>query len=208
MQHFGWLVGWLVFFSFYLNSWFLVEVGLLTTDISIMMVALQGRWAWLQFWGKSPILAHSQLLWLGAHKCEMGHSRAWQWGLSSLLHCSPFLKPEKILSLAGHHCHRASACSSSGTQSGQTKDKLEQGPAQRPRPLKVDSGKTRNRITVKWHPNKETKDLEWILMTHRGRRGWGDKDSDCYQLLEGTSQPHLRLSHGCPEGRGFPSILS
>lgn len=49
--------------------------------------------------------------------------------------------------------------------------------------------------TAKWHPGKETKDWKWFLMTHRGGRGWGGKDHDCYQL-EGTSQPHPRLSHG------------
>lgn len=33
-------------------------------------------------------------------------------------------------------------------------------------------------------------------MTHRGGRG--DKDRDCYQLLEGTSQPHPSLPMVAP----------
>lgn len=114
------------------------------------------------FWSTTSCCGWEALKWREGEK----RGKAKYGNGEHLLHCSHFVRPEKTLSLAGRHYHRASACSSSGVQTGPRKDKLEQGARQRPRPLRVESRKTRHKITVKGHPSKETKDREWILMTH------------------------------------------
>lgn len=102
--------------------------------------------------------------------------KAEQWGRHFCC-VSPlfYVRPGKAFSLVGHHYRSTPACSSSGTlgtgQVRTTRRRLE--------PLRVDSRKTRGRLPVKRHPNKETKGL-----TQRGGTGWGDKDCDCYQLLK------------------------
>lgn len=67
------------------------------------------------------------------------------------------LWPEEALGWAGYHHCSTSACSWRGLGLG--KQKTSQNNRQNLEQFRADSRKTRSRITVKRHPNKETKDL-------------------------------------------------
>lgn len=176
---------WYFFFPFHPNFSTLVTFLLWWSPTNVTL---------LQFWRKPPIPVRDQLLWAGSSQMEgrweMGQSKVWQWGILFLLHCPSKDGENPQLSGLSPSQGPPPARSSSNKGQARTRDK------QRPRPLRVESRKTKNMNTVKWHPSKETKAREWILMIYRGGRGWGGKDHDCYQLLEGLSQPHPRLSHG------------
>lgn len=78
------------------------------------------------------------------------------------------LWPEEALCWAGYHHCRTYAHSWQGLGLGE--ERTSQNNRQKLEQFRADSRKTRSGITVKRHPNKETKNLKRILMTQRWER--------------------------------------